>query len=109
MTEPETFSGDRVVFFSREDGHGEATTERSGSGRAAWLRSGLAGPGPLLLLPPGLAAPACRELIDGPLGTWVPSGSAESDGQPYIFFLHLKSHPSVPPENLKITPAGRSP
>lgn len=80
---------------------GQHGAEGSGSGRAAPLRSGLAGPGPLPLLAEGLAAPPCRELIDGPFGRWLPSGRAESDSQPYIFFLHLKNHPSIPPQNMQ--------
>ncbi|XP_058687104.1 uncharacterized protein LOC131575533 [Poecile atricapillus] len=57
---------------------GHRGAEGSGSGRAASVRSGLAGAGPLPLLAAGLAAPPCPEMIDGPLGRWLPSAGPVS-------------------------------
>lgn len=47
----------------------------------------------------GATGPASRELTDGPLGRWVPTGRAKSDGAPCNLCLHLKI--TLHPQNLE--------
>lgn len=71
---------------------------------AGLLRSGLSGPAPTPLC--GATGPASRELTDGPLGRWVPTGRAKSDGAPCNLCLHLKI--TLHPQNLESSsPYGR--